>query len=121
VTPSTASQSPQPGRAQNQTLQPSRTVQTAKPTLRPLTKTLRLGKDGRIKLRVNAAAAGKVTIALTRGKVIYLKKSVTVKRGTSTLRLKFSASKTRSLRKHAKLTVKLSLGTVNANVVIRRT
>jgi Ca2+-binding RTX toxin-like protein len=93
VTPSTASQSPQPGRAQNQTVQPSRTVQTAKPTLRPLTKTLRLGKDGRIKLRVNAAAAGKVTIALTRGKVTYVKKSVTVKRGTSTVRLKLSASK----------------------------
>ena len=118
VTPSTASQSPPPGGAQN--LQPSRTVPTATPTLRLLTKTLRLGKNGRIALRVNASAAGKVTIALTRGKVTYLRKSVTVKRGTSTLRLKLSASKTRSLRKHAKLTLKLSLGTVNANVVIRR-
>ncbi len=121
VTPSTASQSPQSGRAENQNQQPSRTVQTARPTLRPLTKTLRLGKDGRIKLRVNATAAGKVTITLARGKVTYLEKSVTVKRGTSTLHLRLSASKTRSLRKHAKLTVKLSLGTVNANVVIRRT
>ena len=116
--PSTASQSPQPGGAPNQ--QPSRTVQTATPRLRLLTKTRRLGKDGRITLGVNASAAGKVTIALRRGKVTYLKQSVTVKRGAPSLRLKLSGRRTRALRKHAKLTLKLSLGTVNANVVISR-
>ena len=88
--------------------------------MRLLAKTLRLGRDGKLALRVNASSAGKLTIALKRGKVTYLHRSVTVKRGASTLHLKLSASVTRKLRKHAKLTLKLSLGTLRANVVVKR-
>jgi Ca2+-binding RTX toxin-like protein len=111
LAPPTTNQTPPPAGPPNR---------TSKPTLRALTKTLRLGENGRIALRVSASATTKVTIALTRGRVTYIMKPVTLKRGTSTVRLKLSASKTRALRKHAKLTLKLSLGTVKTNVVIRR-
>jgi hypothetical protein len=89
-------------------------------TVRVLTKTLRLGRDGKLALRVSASSAGKLTIALKRGKATYLHRSVTVKRGAWTLHLKLSASMTRTLRKHAKLTLKLSLGTLRANLVVKR-
>jgi len=75
---------------------------------------------GKIALRVYASSAGKLTLSLKRGKVTYLHRSVKVKRGTSTLALKFSATMTRKLRKHAKLTLKLSLGPLHANVVVKR-
>jgi Ca2+-binding RTX toxin-like protein len=93
---------------------------TTRVTVRVLAKTLRLGREGKLALRVQASSAGKLTIALKRGTVTYLHRSVTVKRGTSTLRLELSAGMTRTLRKHAKLTLRLSLGTLHANVVVKR-
>ncbi|HEY6887594.1 MAG TPA: calcium-binding protein, partial [Solirubrobacter sp.] len=108
------------GAGQNQGPHPSPTVQATRLTVRLLAKTLRLGRDGKLALRVNASAAGTLTVALRRGTVTYLRKSVTVKRGASTLHLKLSASMTRKLRKPAKLTLKLSLGTLRADVVVKR-
>jgi hypothetical protein len=69
---------------------------------------------------VNASAAGKMTLVLKRGKVTYLRKSVTVKRGASTLRLTLSKGTTRKLRQHAKITLHLTLDTLHANVVVKR-
>ncbi len=109
-----------PGGGQNQSPQPSPALHATRLTVRLLTKTLRLGRDGKIALRVNGSSAGTLTLALKRGTVTYLQRSVTIKRGASTLRLKLSASMTRKLRKHAKLTLKLSLGTLHATVVVKR-
>ncbi|MDA0158875.1 hypothetical protein OM076_01260 [Solirubrobacter ginsenosidimutans] len=105
---------------ENQSPKPSPAVHATRLTVRLLAKTLRLGRDGKLALRVNASSAGKLAVALKLGKVTYLHRSVTVKRGASTLHLKFSASTTRKLRKHAKLTLKLTLGTLHANVVVKR-
>ena len=113
-----ASQNPPPvAGGGNQSVHP---LHATRPTVRLLTTTLRLGRDGKLALRVNASSAGKLTIALERGQVTYLHRSVTVKRGASTLHLKLSASMTRTLRKHTKLTLKLSLGTLRANLVVKR-
>jgi Ca2+-binding RTX toxin-like protein len=121
--PPAGSQNPPPGgggQSQSQSLQRPPALQATRLTVRLLATTLRLGRDGKLALRVNASSAGKLTIALKRGKVTYLHGSVTVKPGASTLRLKLSASMTRTLRKHAKVTLKLSLGTLHANVVVKR-
>ena len=114
---------PLPGGSQNPPAagpNPAPALRATRLTVRVLAKTLRLGRDGKIALRVNASAAGHTTIALKRGKVTYLHRSVTLKRGASTLHLKLSASVTRTLRKHAKLTLTLSLDTLRTTVVVKR-
>nr|WP_053227802.1 calcium-binding protein [Solirubrobacter soli] len=109
-----------PGGGPNATQRPSVKPQSTRLTVRVLAKTLRLGRDGKLALRVNASSAGKLTLALKRGTVTYLHTSVAVKRGTSTLHLKLSASMTRKLRKQAKQTLELSLGTLRVKVVVKR-
>jgi len=111
-----------PAPAPNAAVRPAGTAPLPAPrmTVRLLAKTLRLGRDGRLALRVNASSAGKLTIVFKHGTTTYLRKTVTLKKGTATLRLKLSAGSARTLRRHAQTTVKLSLGTTNANVVIKR-
>jgi Ca2+-binding RTX toxin-like protein len=114
---------PTPTPAQSPAVQPPAThttVAVRAATVRLRATTLRLGRNGRIALKLNASAAGKVTIVLTRGKVTYLRHAVTLKRGASTVTLKLSASATRTLRKHAKLALKLTIGAAHANVVMKR-
>ena len=63
-------------------------------------------------------AAGKLTLALKRGRVTYLRRSVTVARRLHAAS-KLSAS-TRTLRQHAKITLTVTLDTVRATVVVKR-